>query len=73
MRTAAITTDVPAMMLREIGRVVVAYANLEYLLSEVIYLLLDVDPKRGRLAVREPRATDRLDVIQDLILLSKLQ
>ena len=38
----------------------------------VIYLLLDIDPKRGRLAVREPRATDRLIVIKDLINLSNI-
>src|SRR5438477_10258483 len=38
----------------------------------MIYVLLGVDPKRGRLAVREPSATDRLEVIRDLIQLGKL-
>lgn len=72
MRESPIVTDLPISLLREIGRVTVTYANLEDRLSKVIYLLLDIDPKRGRLAVREPRATDRLEVIRDLMQLSNI-
>jgi hypothetical protein len=52
MREVPVTTDLPAALFREIGRVVVAYANLEHRLSTMIYVLLGVDPKRGRLAVQ---------------------
>jgi hypothetical protein len=73
MRMAPITVDLPAALLREIGRVIVRYANLEHRLNDVIYLLVDVDPKRGRLAVREPRATDRLEIIRDLVELTQMR
>jgi hypothetical protein len=72
MREVPVTTDLPAALFREIGRVIVAYAKLEHRLSAMLYVLLGVDPKRGRLAVREPRATDRVEVIRDLIQVGKI-
>ena len=66
MQKLPVVTDLPDDMMRAIGRVIVEYAMLELQLSRVIYDLLKVDPKAGRLAVREPRATDRLEVIFDL-------
>jgi hypothetical protein len=42
-------------------------------LSEVAYLLLGIGPKEGRLAVREPRTTDRFDMIRDLLELKAIK
>ena len=67
MRKFPVVTDLPADMLQAIGRVIVEYAFLELQLSRIIYDLIRVDPKAGRVAVREPRATDRLEIILDLI------
>lgn len=72
MRLLTATTDLPTALFREIGRVIVAYANLEHRLSAVIHTLLGLDPKRGRLAVREPRASDRVEIIKDLIELADI-
>ncbi|MCI5112069.1 MAG: hypothetical protein MRY75_16075 [Marivita sp.] len=66
MQEMPVVTDLPDDMLTAIGQVIVEYAFLELQLSRIIYDLLAVDPKAGRLAVREPRASDRLDVIFDL-------
>jgi hypothetical protein len=62
-----IVLDLPAALSREIGRAIVLFAALENLLSRSIYALLDISRQEGRLAVREPRTTDRFDLLRDLI------
>ncbi len=66
MRELPVVTNLSIALTREIGRVIVGHALLELCLSRIIYKLIDVDPKFGRLAVREPRAIDRLELIFDL-------
>jgi hypothetical protein len=39
---------------RGIGRIIVADAYLDNLLSQTLYLFTGVGPKEGRLAIREP-------------------
>ncbi|MBI4185417.1 MAG: hypothetical protein HY521_15605 [Proteobacteria bacterium] len=67
MKKFPVVTDLPADMMQAIGRVIVEYALLELQLSRIIYDLLGVDQKVGRIAVREPRVKDRLEIIFDLI------
>jgi hypothetical protein len=52
--------------MREIGRVVVNFSQLEYILSQVLYVILQIDRQTGRLAIVEPRATERLRIIWEL-------
>lgn len=60
--------DLPATILRDVGRVIVRYAYLEQYLQHVIYMVLGVSAGVGRIAVREPgRLTDKLDLLRDLI------
>ena len=49
------------------------WAFLEWRLKNVAYRLLGVNPKEGRVAIREPRAEDYLDMLQDLILIKSLK
>jgi hypothetical protein len=56
----------------EIGRIITRWAFLEYRLKETAYMLLDIDPKIGRIAVREPRTYEYVDMIQDLMSLRSL-
>lgn len=70
MKEYPLVLDLPASLSREIGRVIVAYAAMEMVLSKIIYALLGVGPKEGRLAIREPRALDRFELIRDLANLS---
>jgi hypothetical protein len=66
-RELPLRVNLPSFLLREIGRIVSRHAILEWKLSRTIYTLLGIDPVCGRVAVREPRTTDRLDMIADLI------
>src|SRR5262245_7836677 len=72
-RELPIVAKLPAWLLSRIGSIVSQHAILEWRLSRIIYTLLDVDPKAGRITVREPRTTDRFDMICDLIKLKKLK
>ena len=63
----------PVSYSTEIGRIITRWAFLEWRMRETAYLLLDIGPKEGRLAVREPRATDYLTMLEDLIRLKSLK
>jgi hypothetical protein len=58
--------DLPPAMAREVGRIIVTWSFLEYILQKTVWDLAGVDEVVGRLAVREPRVTDRLGLICDL-------
>ena len=66
MRELPVVTKLSIALTREIGRVIVGHTLLEHCLSRITYKLIDVDPKIGRLAIREPRTADRLELIFDL-------
>ena len=72
MKLAPVVVDLPANLCREIGRVIISFANLEHRLSVLLYVLMRIPPEIGRLAVREPRATDRFDLAMDLFGVRKL-
>lgn len=59
--------DLPPDLLQEIGRAVVQFAYLEWYLSRFAYALAGVDRIIGRIAVREPRASDRFDMVCELL------
>jgi hypothetical protein len=61
------TIELPAELLREIGRIIVSFAKLEFMLTRLAYALLELDRTAGRIAVREPRACERFDMIVDLL------
>jgi hypothetical protein len=58
--------ELPIAFSREIGRVAVHWAYLEYCIQRIVWLLVGVDETMGRYAVREPRIDDRIDMIRDL-------
>jgi len=68
MKTYTPRFDLPGHMTRQIGRIIVRYAYLEHYARVIIYELLNLDAKRGRVAVREPDLTDRINMIADLAL-----
>jgi hypothetical protein len=63
------THDLPAPMLREIGRIIVLWARFEHTMQQRCWEALGVTPAQGRTAVREPRCSDRLIMLRDLIAL----
>jgi hypothetical protein len=66
MRELPVITDIPSRVYREIGRAIVLHAFLEYILGRTVYDLLEINPKQGRIAVREPRGQEVYDMIKDL-------
>ncbi len=67
MATYPVRDKLPISHTTEIGRIITRWAFLEWLLRQIAYLLLGLNPKAGRLAVRDPRATDCVTMIEDLV------
>ncbi|MFS2109640.1 hypothetical protein ACCC88_08130 [Sphingomonas sp. Sphisp140] len=59
--------DLPDDLSAEIGRIIVRWATFEHLLQRIVTRLIGVTDAVARLAVREPRAIDRISLIRDLI------
>jgi len=62
----------PASMTRGMGRLLVADSYLDLVLIQIVYDLTGVSQKEGRLAIREPRTIERLDMIVDLAHIHKV-
>lgn len=63
----------PTQYSTDIGRIITRWAFLEYRLKETAYMVLGIGPKIGRISVREPRVTDYVVMLQDLMLLKSLK
>jgi hypothetical protein len=61
------TYKLPTALSREIGRVMVHWAYFEHCIQEMNWGAMNVTGEVGRIAAREPRATDRLEMLGDLI------
>jgi hypothetical protein len=72
MKADPIVTDLPEDYTRAIGRVAIKWAYLEHVFRITTYRLLDLDPKRGRVAVRDPRLKDYVNMIRDLAELAEI-
>jgi hypothetical protein len=69
--SGAATYELPADMCREIGRIITHWAYFEYCLQEMNWQTLGITPSAGRVALRAPRASDRLEMLRDLVKLRK--
>jgi len=58
--------DIKPSLARELGRFIATWAHFEHYVQGVVWQALELNAEQGRLAVREPRVTDRLDMIRDL-------
>jgi hypothetical protein len=56
-----IVIDLPPSYCRGIGRIAVKHAALEYQLNQFSYLLIGVDRRVGRIAIRDPRTEELID------------
>jgi len=65
------TYEVPANMCREVGRMLIRWAYFEHVVQEMNWQTLGISPAQGRVAVRAPRASDRLEMLRNLIELRK--
>jgi hypothetical protein len=67
-----IVRDLPLNLMREIGRVVVFYAYVEWRLNLIIYDFLRITKVLSHLVAKDARATDQFDLICDLISLKNV-
>lgn len=70
---AEIVHDLPDDIAAGIGRVMVGTSKLEHKLTSLIGLVLQLDKAEVRLAIRQPRIEERLDVILELFSLKGLE
>ncbi|WP_290496057.1 hypothetical protein [Hyphomonas sp. UBA4494] len=61
--------DLPDDYTLEIGRILIKWAYFETQVQQCIYTIMGVDDVVGRVAIREPRIPDRLDLIQEIAFL----
>ena len=57
----------PATLCREIGRMISRWAFLENYLQRTLWKVMGISKEEGRLAVREPRLEERVELIADLM------
>jgi hypothetical protein len=57
----------PPAVSREIGRIIVRFAYFEKCVLEMVWQALGLSEAAGRIAVREPRITERLDMLRDAV------
>jgi|SRR5882724_2221240 len=67
MKSWPVVSHLPARHRTAIGQIVTRWAYFEWRLKQVAYKLLDVTPKQGRIAVREPRVVDYITMLEDLM------
>ena len=61
----------PMSMSREIGRIIIHWSYFEHCIQQMNWQTLGISIAAGRLSVREPRVTDRLEMLHDLLKLRK--
>ena len=62
----------PASFSREIGRIMVHWAYFEHVIRHIAWDIIGVDHSMGRIAIRDPRIDDHLDMLVDIAYLKKL-
>ena len=68
VKTVEVVQRLPDEYLLLVGEIITLWAYQEHMLRSLTYLMLGVGPKRGRIAVRSPRAADLVTMIGDLLL-----
>ena len=67
------THKLPAMLLREIGRVITVFAAIEHELNLITFTVLRLSTAEGRLAVTRQNVRSRMELLQALIKLTGLK
>lgn len=58
---------VPASIAREIGRVIVSFAHLEWMVDRMLYFVLDVDDDIGRISVKDQDGAEQFKLLRRLL------
>lgn len=66
LRTTHYSYKIPDELAMEIGKIIVRWSYFEYVICCAVWHLVGVDQVVGRLAIRNPRIDDGIDLIRDL-------
>lgn len=69
MGTYLARNRLPTNYYTNIGRIVSRFALIELAVQHIIYALIEVNPKLGRVAIKSPRLNDSFAMISDLLML----
>lgn len=64
--TAKLVSRLPVSYVTSIGRIITRWAGVEWELQRIVYMLLNVNAKQGRLAAKVPRAGECANLIKQL-------
>ncbi len=65
--TGLASYNLPASLAREVGRIIVSWAYFEHCVQEMNWQALGISEAAGRIAMREPSVTDRLEMLSSLV------
>jgi hypothetical protein len=71
-RTSPIRKAIPEHVATKVGQIITSYAYLDYRLKMLLWDLSGVDEKVGRITLRDPRATEKLQMARDLLFLKNI-
>jgi hypothetical protein len=66
---AKVLHRLPASIALQVGRVAIAYSNLEHQFTAIIAVILALHKPEARLVLQSPPVYDSLDIVQDLLAL----
>jgi hypothetical protein len=64
---APVAKTIPQSVAASIGRTITRYSYLEWILSKMLYDVLGLSVKQGRIAIRLPAPTLYVKALQDLL------
>ncbi len=70
MKKFPLIYELPGEMNRSVGRIIVTFAAFEQRMLRIAYDLLGINPKQGRIAVRQPRGHELVEMVEDLAALA---
>lgn len=73
MKTVPVRYRLPVSYSTQIGRFITRWAYFEWLLKETAYSLLQIDPKIGRLTIKETGVVSYLTMLEDIARLKGVQ
>jgi hypothetical protein len=72
-REVPVVRNLPANLMREIGRIIFFHSYLEWRLNLIVFEILSITKVLGRLVAEDSRAMDQFDLICDLISLKDVK
>jgi hypothetical protein len=70
---APVTAPLPAATAAAIGNAIARHSYLDWVLGQVLYSLMEISVKTGRVVVRPPRPSEYVQAVRDLFAFHRIQ